>query len=543
VSAHSVGRTSSTGDYAWFDDNLFQLRPEDDTSTFRLHSRGGGGGGGSTDGGGGDAAADAGLDPFSSSSSNANTNAAATTMAYHRNATATARVKGSYVRPGRTLRLGAAVAVGGANAQVGPIDVASLRTTYQGPDRVREKNRQRHRLRRAEKARAARLEAERDDARRQQMEESARLAAENVVAGGNEEGDTRPASFSAAARLQKRNNGKDKSSRGRSGHDDGRGLAGGGAGGAMSLVTALLSPRSSTAPPSSAIVGGGAGASVAGGTGTTAVSFASPTSADAGNAGNAGNAAHKKKTTRKQASFDNPHTSYTASGGDDWEAGEHIMEKLTSGEDAISFFAKEGNRTAVKFVYLVKSDTGDDFRPYDLDVIPTAQVNALISSSSSSSAAVTAAKAAKASNSGNAGAGGIGSSSGGGGGSSSSSSSSSTTNGADGDAAGDDTAGSAALTLLRASRTHFIMTEKGTFLSMLLSLSLLLLLLLFVCSWLPSTYFLIFFFVCVHACAPHVHEMRIGTNQPPPILLFPLTHARARAHRQPGKKTARRCCR
>ena len=71
------------------------------------------------------------------------------------------------------------------------------------------------------------------------------------------------------------------------------------------------------------------------------------------------------------------------------------MATLKTGEDVISFFAKEGNRTAVKFVYLVKSDTGDDFRPYDLDVIPTEQVNALIASSSSSSTATTAAKAAR----------------------------------------------------------------------------------------------------------------------------------------------------
>ena len=150
ASAHGVGRTSSAGDYAWFDDNLFQLRPEDDTSTFRLHSSGGRRRHGRDGGGGGqDSSADASLRAdFSSPDAHAASVAARTTYtaSYHHATTAKGHTKGSYVRPGRTLRLGAAVAAGGANAQVGPIDVASLRTTYQGPDRVREKNRQRHLL-------------------------------------------------------------------------------------------------------------------------------------------------------------------------------------------------------------------------------------------------------------------------------------------------------------------------------------------------------------------------------------------------------------
>ena len=261
ASAHGVGRTSSAGDYAWFDDNLFQLRPEDDTSTFRLHSSGGRRRHGRDGGGSGqDSSADASLRAdFSSPDAHAASVAARTTYtaSYHHATTAKGHTKGSYVRPGRTLRLGAAVAAGGANAQVGPIDVASLRTTYQGPDRVREKNRQRHRLRRAEKARSALIEAETIAAHRVQEEEAARLAAKDAAVSGEEEEDTRPASFSAAARLQKRKNGKDKSIRSRSGHDGGRVLTGVNAG-ASSLVATLLSPRS-TASSSSRDVSSGAG--------------------------------------------------------------------------------------------------------------------------------------------------------------------------------------------------------------------------------------------------------------------------------------------
>jgi hypothetical protein len=55
---------------------------------------------------------------------------------------------------------------------------------------------------------------------------------------------------------------------------------------------------------------------------------------------------------------------------DDWDAGKQILKHLNTGEDAISFFAKEGARSAVKFIYLVKADTGSEFRPYDLSVVP-----------------------------------------------------------------------------------------------------------------------------------------------------------------------------
>jgi hypothetical protein len=59
---------------------------------------------------------------------------------------------------------------------------------------------------------------------------------------------------------------------------------------------------------------------------------------------------------------------------DDWDAGKQILNLLRTGEDAISFFAKEGARSAVKFIYLVKSDTGSEFRPYDLSVVPGNQI-------------------------------------------------------------------------------------------------------------------------------------------------------------------------
>ena len=59
---------------------------------------------------------------------------------------------------------------------------------------------------------------------------------------------------------------------------------------------------------------------------------------------------------------------------DDWDAGKQILKGLRNGEDAISFFAKEGARSAIKFIYLVKSDTGTEFRPYDLSVVPGNQI-------------------------------------------------------------------------------------------------------------------------------------------------------------------------
>jgi hypothetical protein len=67
---------------------------------------------------------------------------------------------------------------------------------------------------------------------------------------------------------------------------------------------------------------------------------------------------------------------------DDWDAGKQILKSLRTGEDAISFFAKEGARSAVKFIYLVKAETGAEFRPYDLSVVPGNQFQSSGSSNS-----------------------------------------------------------------------------------------------------------------------------------------------------------------
>ena len=47
------------------------------------------------------------------------------------------------------------------------------------------------------------------------------------------------------------------------------------------------------------------------------------------------------------------------------------MKKIQKGEDAISFFAKYGNSTAIKFIYCEKNPFRYPglFRPYDLKVI------------------------------------------------------------------------------------------------------------------------------------------------------------------------------
>ena len=51
------------------------------------------------------------------------------------------------------------------------------------------------------------------------------------------------------------------------------------------------------------------------------------------------------------------------------------MASLKSGVDAISFFAEYGNSTPIKFIHLNKADTGDEFRPYDLKVVPQDKVH------------------------------------------------------------------------------------------------------------------------------------------------------------------------
>ena len=49
---------------------------------------------------------------------------------------------------------------------------------------------------------------------------------------------------------------------------------------------------------------------------------------------------------------------------------QQILKRLQTGEDAISFFAKEQSRTAIKFIYLVPAIKMRDFRPYDLSICP-----------------------------------------------------------------------------------------------------------------------------------------------------------------------------
>ena len=52
------------------------------------------------------------------------------------------------------------------------------------------------------------------------------------------------------------------------------------------------------------------------------------------------------------------------------------LKKIRTGEDAISFFAKNGNTTPVKFLYCVKAPPEKcEFRPYDLVVVPEKEVS------------------------------------------------------------------------------------------------------------------------------------------------------------------------
>lgn len=52
-----------------------------------------------------------------------------------------------------------------------------------------------------------------------------------------------------------------------------------------------------------------------------------------------------------------------------------VVSTLKTGVDAISFFAEYGNSTSIKFIHLNKADTGDEFRPYDLVVVPQDKVH------------------------------------------------------------------------------------------------------------------------------------------------------------------------
>jgi len=48
---------------------------------------------------------------------------------------------------------------------------------------------------------------------------------------------------------------------------------------------------------------------------------------------------------------------------------------LVTGEDAITFFARHGSNTPVKFVYCNRKETGDEFRPYDLVIVDRKKAN------------------------------------------------------------------------------------------------------------------------------------------------------------------------
>ena len=47
-----------------------------------------------------------------------------------------------------------------------------------------------------------------------------------------------------------------------------------------------------------------------------------------------------------------------------------ILDSIKTGEEAISFFAKYGNTTPIKFINCVRTETNNPahFRPYDLEV-------------------------------------------------------------------------------------------------------------------------------------------------------------------------------
>ena len=50
------------------------------------------------------------------------------------------------------------------------------------------------------------------------------------------------------------------------------------------------------------------------------------------------------------------------------------LPSLHTAYDVIAYFAKNGNTTPLKFVYLNKAETGTDWRPYDLNVVTAAEV-------------------------------------------------------------------------------------------------------------------------------------------------------------------------
>jgi len=46
-----------------------------------------------------------------------------------------------------------------------------------------------------------------------------------------------------------------------------------------------------------------------------------------------------------------------------------VLSKIQTGEQAISFFAKYGNTTPIKFIYCTLDSNGTNFRPYDMKVL------------------------------------------------------------------------------------------------------------------------------------------------------------------------------
>lgn len=57
------------------------------------------------------------------------------------------------------------------------------------------------------------------------------------------------------------------------------------------------------------------------------------------------------------------------------QAVSEIIYSIKTGEDAISFFAKYGNTTPIKFINCIRNDTHpkEIFKPYDLKVIHTTE--------------------------------------------------------------------------------------------------------------------------------------------------------------------------
>ena len=56
----------------------------------------------------------------------------------------------------------------------------------------------------------------------------------------------------------------------------------------------------------------------------------------------------------------------------------HLTPRAPSSEDAISFFAKHGQQTSIKFVHLVREPESDlkPFNPYDLVVVGRGELHA-----------------------------------------------------------------------------------------------------------------------------------------------------------------------